>query len=153
MNLELKHLASYMPFNLRAVDEVGNELIIDWKCRTYTSEVVGLTHVIKSQHSQAAYCFKPLMTSLSNLSRKNLIAIGLIIREIDDKYASSNDHIFAIDDAKAWIRGGMRPVLSLQQVHQIMTLLFSMHADVFGLIKHGLAIEISVKEKDNEYEY
>jgi len=142
MELEVKHLAPYLPHQLKAIDEYGKERIIDWECQSYTNTIVGLNHIVKT-HSVQVNCFKPLMKRTSKLSNEDLIPLGLLIRDIEKHKATYKDNIFAVEDAKAWIRTGMKPVLSLLQCQQIMEHLFSVHADVFGLIDAGLATEFS----------
>lgn len=139
--LELKHLAGYLPFQLKAIDDFGKERIIDWECQSYTNTIVGLNHVIHSQSVQVS-CFKPMLKPLSKLSNEELIPIGLLIRDIEKHKATYKDNIFAVEDAKAWIRTGMKPVLSLLQVQVIMEHLYSVHADIFKLIDTELATEL-----------
>ena len=139
--LELKHLAPYLPYELKAMDEFGKIRIIDWQCQSYKNSIVGLNHIIKNDTVQVN-CFKPIFKKLSNLSNDELIPIGLLIRNIETQEATINDKIFAIEDSKTWIRGGMKPVLSLSQTQNIMQYLYSIHADIYGLIETNLGIEL-----------
>jgi hypothetical protein len=142
MELEAKHLTPYLPFQLKAVDEFGLKRIIDWECQSYTNTIVGLNHVVKKQIEMVhVNSFVPIMKSLSKLSNEDLIPLGLIIRDIPIYKATYKDNIFAIEDAKAWIRTGMKPVLSLKQCLEVTNHLLSIHADIFGLIEAGLADE------------
>lgn len=83
-----------------------------------------------------------MLKKLSKLTDDELIPIGLLIRNIEKSEASHKDIIFAIEDAKMWIKTGMKPVLSLIQVQNIMEYLYSIHADIHKLIDNLLAVEI-----------
>jgi hypothetical protein len=87
MELELKHLAPYLPFQLKAIDEFGKQRIIDWECQSYTNTIVGLNHVINSQSVQVN-CFRPILKPLSKLSNEELIPIGLLIMDIEKHKAT-----------------------------------------------------------------
>jgi len=136
MELELKHLAPYLPYGL--------ELRLEYFSKKYSEQVtenitlnVDNIHIFYDDKN-----IKPILRPLSKLTNDELIPIGLIIRDIEKHKATYKDNIFAIEDAKAWIRTGMKPVLSLKQVCEVMEHLYSIHADIFGLIDAGLAIEM-----------
>lgn len=148
MNNKLKHLAPYLPYKLKA------EMIdykIDYVGRQY-DEIIGLHQWDKSGTLWCVFTdggskpslndIKPILKSLSKLTNEELIPIGLFIRDIEKNKATYKDNIFAVEDAKAWIMGGMKPVLSLNQIMCIMEHLYSIHADIFGLIDAGLAVEL-----------
>lgn len=152
MNLELKHLAGYLPYNLKAIDKFGHEKIVYWSHQSFSNTIVGLNHLINNESED----FKPILKPLSKLSNAELIPIGLLIRNIEIFNATYKDKIFAIEDAKTWIvRTGMKPVLSFSQVQAIIEYLYSIHADIYGLIDVGLAQEYKYKNKEtsNDLEY
>lgn len=97
-------------------------------------------------NAQTLLEIKPILKPLSKLSTDELIPIGLYIRDTQKYKATYKDNILAIEDAKAWIRTGMKPVLSLLQTQEIMDFLYSIHADIFNLIEHNLAIEKTPNE-------
>jgi|ERR1035437_1132599 hypothetical protein len=138
MELQLKHITGYLPYNLEAIDEYGVKRIVSWSFQSYTQKVVGLNHLIGLERSDK---FTPLLISLDKLTDEQLYPIGLIFRDIFLSEATIKDKIFGSEDATAWIRGGMRPVLSLEQTKELMEYLYSIHADVNGLIKLKLAID------------
>jgi len=67
---------------------------------------------------------------LSELSDQELIPLGLIIRGIEPRKANYKDNHFAIEDSKAWIRTGMRPVMSLKECIQVIRYLESLNVDL-----------------------
>ena len=142
--LTIENLAPYLPYNLRMWD-VENE-------RQYIPELIGIVDNEKIRVTLPRFpsvtlfeinALKPILFPLSSLNKKKLIPIGLLIRDIEKYKATYKDNVFAIEDAKDWIRGGMKPVLSLHQCCLILDYLFSIKADVFGLIEKGLAIPVT----------
>jgi hypothetical protein len=143
MELEVKHLAPYLPYGLKLVfenfplhsKECPHVRILELDCGHDFNLYLQRGHI------------KPILQPLSKLSNEDLIPIGLLIRDIEKQKATYKDNIFAVEDAKAWIRTGMKPVLSLLQAQRIMEHLYSIHADIFGLIPAGLAIDINTLNK------
>ena len=140
MELTIKHLAAYLPYGL--VLYGASDL---WEIDILGKENICIKNAVHKQiiSLEDLKCnYSPILRPLSKLKNDELIPIGLIIRNIDTLNATKNDKIFAIEDAKAWIRNGMKPVLSLKQVCEVMEHLYSSHADIFGLIDAGLAVEM-----------
>jgi hypothetical protein len=145
MELEVKHLAPYLPYGLKLqylvrekVEQTGIMKSISHNEDETHPTRVSISAMYNEEH---IWMFKPLLKPLSKLSNEELIPIGLLIRDIEKHKATYKDNIFAVGDAKAWIRTGMKPVLSLLQVQGIMEHLYSVHADIFKLIDAGLATE------------
>lgn len=133
---EFKHLAPYLPYQIKAVDDLGIETIIDWQHQSYTNSATGLIHVLRPDSQ-----FQPILKPLTKLSKDELALLGLILRDIEISKATHKDKIFGVEDGTAWIRGGMKPVMSLPQCQKAMEYLFSIHADVFHLVDKGIAKE------------
>lgn len=147
MELEVKHLAPYLPYGLKLqyvvrekVEQTGIMKSISHNEDETHPTRVSISSMYNEEH---IWMFKPLLKPLSKLSNEELIPIGLFIRDIEKHKAIYKDNIFAVEDAKAWIRTGMKPVLSLLQVQGIMEHLYSVHADIYKLIDAGLATELS----------
>lgn len=147
MELEVKHLAPYLPYGLKLqyvvrekVEQTGIMKSISHNEDETHPTRVSISAMYNEEH---IWMFKPILKPLSKLSNEELIPIGLFIRDIEKHKATYKDNIFAVEDAKAWIRTGMKPVLSLLQVQGIMEHLYSVHADIYKLIDAGLATELS----------
>lgn len=147
MELEVKHLTPYLPYGLKLqyvvrekVEQTGIMKSISHNEDETHPTRVSISAMYNEEH---IWMFKPILKPLSKLSNEELIPIGLFIRDIEKHKATYKDNIFAVEDAKAWIRTGMKPVLSLLQVQGIMEHLYSVHADIYKLIDAGLATELS----------
>lgn len=147
MELEVKHLAPYLPYGLKLqyvvrekVEKTGIMKSISHNEDETHPTRISISAMYNEEH---IWMFKPILKPLSKLSNEELIPIGLFIRDIEKHKATYKDNIFAVEDAKAWIRTGMKPVLSLLQVQGIMEHLYSVHADVYKLIDAELATELS----------
>lgn len=136
--LQISHIAGYLPHELKAVDDNGKIRTVDWFCQSYTNSLVGLNHVLGWCNSGP---HKPMLKPLTKLTDEECWPIGLVFREIELNEARPADKIFAVEDARAWIRTGMKPVLSLQQSLEVTNYLYSIHADINFLIDAGLAVE------------
>ena len=141
--LQIKHLVyqNYKPLMAWNPNDKVWDLIIAIEYDTPILSFLNSNTNCLLEHSKLA--LKPL----SKLSNEELIPIGLLIRDIEKNKATYKDNIFAVEDAKAWIRTGMKPVLSLLQVARIMEYLYSIHADIFGLLDANLAIDINSLNK------
>jgi len=67
--LELKHLAPYLPYGLKSIDDCGNIMVIDWQHQSYTNSIVGLCHVLKTVNSHAN-SFTPILHPLSDITKE-----------------------------------------------------------------------------------
>jgi len=155
MKLELKHLAPYLPYGLMGANydkKHSFELLtisknLDIDIIDSSEKWDGENHLGWNLYYKDKLQFYPMLCPLSKLPDAELINIGLLIRDIKKYKGTYKDKILAIEDAKAWIKGGMKPVLSLSQVQEITEYLYSIHADLYKLIDAGLAIE---KQKSNK---
>ena len=129
MKLEIKHLAPYLPYELKG-QLIGYPDGTTVTMGTYLSNQQKMWTIDMFLQNEV----HPILKPLSQLSNEDLIPIGLFIRDIEKHKATYRDNIFAVEDAKAWIRTGMKPVLSLEQVKGIMEHFYSIHADIFNLI-------------------
>ena len=141
MELQLKHLTPYLPYKLNFLIESESN-VDELKSIDISLKMVNFGW----GNAQTLLEIKPILKPLLKLSTDELIPIGLYIRGVQKYKATYKDNIFAIEDAKAWIRTGMKPVLSLLQTQEIMDYLYSIHADIFNLIEHNLAIEKTPNE-------
>lgn len=154
--LTSEHLAHYLPYGL-----IVSNYEKKYRFRLLSLSISGDIDIVQEDiewngenHCAMSLEYKgkpqifPILSPLAALTENELIPIGLMIRDISISAATMKDKLFAVGDARMWIRGGMRPVLSLLQTRELMTYLFSIHGDVFGLIEEGLAIDINtLKQK------
>ena len=126
MKLELKHIAPYLPYGLKAINQCGNKL-----------DIVGCldeSSVITERDRLKCYdlkYIKPTLRPLSSMTKeefaelKNKLDGGVLLKLTPkgDIYIKCNDELY------------------LYEVNILNDFLFSNHFDVFGLIDKGLAIE------------
>lgn len=143
MELTIEHLAAYLPYGLKIIWNDSKDIYgVTYENEAdYQKKMYPLSTLIFTMGRRGDLEWKPILLPLSDLTNEQLIPIRLFIRDIEKHNATYKDNIFAIEDAKAWIRGGMKPVLSLLQVKGIMEHLYSIHADIHGLIPANLAID------------
>lgn len=142
----LEKIIPYLPYKLkgrtqkREVELIGidytNQLPLKWK--GVNSGFEGIAVLAKDKYSPG---FTPILHPLSDLTKEQLIKLGGYLTD-------NNQHdILKHEDAKAWLQGGMRPVMNLKQCIDTVQYLYSIHADIHGLIEQGLAIDINTLEK------
>ena len=126
MELELKHIAPYLPYGLKAINQCGNKL-----------DIVGCldeSSVITERDRLKCYdlkYIKPTLRPFSSMTKeefaelKNKLDGGVLLKLTPkgDIYIKCNDELY------------------LYEVNILNDFLFSNHFDVFGLIEKGLAIE------------
>lgn len=127
--LTRKELSAYLPYGLKVqwIREDDNKVI--------TSVLTISDYPFLITRNRA----KPILRPLSDLTKEHKTDIGRIITDRDSDFHEA----LAIDAAEAWIRGGMRPVMSLKTALKVTEYLFSIHADVFNLIPQNLAIDLN----------
>jgi hypothetical protein len=121
MKLELKHLAAYLPYNLKGI---YHESIITLSLNGFSSSTeIGydISLFLKCE-------IKPILRPLSDLDK-----------EITHDGETFNPK-FIIDMAFPSERMGLNPAT---WSHRVVTKLQEWHFDVFGLIEKGLAININ----------
>jgi hypothetical protein len=126
MKLELKHLAPYLPYEVKSVHYFkGLELIKEIDCANVYGFVNGDT------------LHKPILRPLSDLTRLNNINGRKFcpITYIEESYAYfDTKQIFHLINNGNWLNNCD---------YLLIQYLFEWHFDVFGLIEAGLAIDIN----------
>jgi hypothetical protein len=132
MKLELKHLAPYLPYGLKAVIRLKEDstLPIDDEC------------IVEISCFEAAYLgseydeFKPILRPLIDLSK---------IKQIAEYYSSFYEHLERINPStKETQNCALMLDGSIEfQYWNDYQFLLEHHFDIFGLIKKGLAIDIN----------
>ncbi len=130
MKLELKHLAPYLPYRVKGLDEQQNQI-----------EVIGVkneTYFIDSGNNYAygdIQRLKPILRPLSDLT-KEIEVNGEKFVPIDwiDKNHNANNYAPCAIMLDGTIELGF---------YKDFQKLFEWHFDVFGLIEKGLAIDIN----------
>lgn len=124
--LTIKHLAAYLPYGLKAVNENRN----------FTVEIKGLqtdNDVIHSLGKSPIKFIKPILRNLSDLTKE--------IEVNGEKFTPNHDSDFKyfitheLDDFIQSIPNSLN--------YNQMQKLFEWHFDIFGLIENGLAIDIN----------
>jgi hypothetical protein len=125
MELEVKHLAPYLPYGLKLqyvvrekVEKIGTmESISHNEDETHPTRV-SISAMYNEEH---IWMFKPLLKSMRSLNNENVVKLKLFI-EADKQYLIDSPLNCCYDD---------------------LQYLLSEHYDVFGLIDAGLATELS----------
>lgn len=127
MKLELKHLAPYLPYELKG--------LVEWihKNKTHCVKLYGILEnnlQIENPYGGFDYCdiedFKPILRPLSDLTKEIEVNaekfVPIIQTDIDIPFTSDLYFLVAYGDVQK---------------------LLEWHFDVFGLIEKGLAIDIN----------
>lgn len=132
MKLELKHLASYLPYELKG-QLIGYPQGTTVTLGTYLSNSEKIWTIDTFLHNQVSLILKPL----SQFEYDHIIQIKehLGLGQWCDHYDQYFDAWF--DDAESVQK------LVLQCPYEIMQFFLECHFDVFGLIPNGLATELS----------
>lgn len=154
MELELKHIAPYLPYGLKIVQ--GGTL--------QAPDAISIVMNCESCQQVVNHWFTPILRPISNLTMllergtKKIVPLNFLLTligvdESDAAYSLLNvkmistswkDNTFfynQIDRSFYWInREDMLPVKNQLDLFQE---LFAWHFDVFGLIEQGLAIDIN----------
>ena len=139
MELELKHLAGYLPYGLKYIDKDSGKVKI---MKTLSSEINmvdfgwGNAHVFNE--------FKPILRPLSDLDE--IIEYGgekfVPIDWIENKYYTLSLHK---ECEKLLEKGGYLWINHIS--HLLISHLYEWHFDVHNLIENGLAININELDK------
>ncbi|MCW3784912.1 hypothetical protein [Plebeiibacterium sediminum] len=133
--LQLKHLAPYLPHNIKIQSQYGYG-DYDYKGRITTMGVFNIEMVNGEK-------WKPILRPLSDLT-KEIVINGEAFMPLNEmnktlQCASSiRDGRLAID-----VRLFSTIIISSGKYYDCIQKLFEWHFDVFGLIKSGLAIDIN----------
>jgi len=141
MKLELKHLAPYLPYDLKYC-RVGKN-ISTLKEEVKYMGIVSTTGTVNNLNNTlfgnfVSMKYLPLFRPLSDLLNEELdfyIDFNTILNEIDSRYlreAIVNKTFYSKD---------------IHYSFEVWNCLLSMHFDVFELIKQGLAIDINTLDK------
>ena len=133
MKLELKHLATYLPYKLKFYNISSEEIFgevekIDvYFGKIYLYKPLSWEKVVIDYVNQSESIYKPILRPLSDLSTEHVSQ--LLLDNI--KSNSSND---------------IKKDLSYNSI----SILLELHFDVFGLIENGLAIDINSLRQSSE---
>ena len=143
--LELKHLAPYLPYNLKVFDDYYSEI------RYLAALAFSDCGIVKQLHypSQTREYneIKPILHPLSDLT-KEIEHNGEKFKPFDELsnflYITEKDNFDTVLSARLWVETMIlyRPDC-LTLPFNVVQKLFEWHFDVFGLIKDGLAIDIN----------
>jgi hypothetical protein len=124
MKLELRHLAPYLPYGLKAIDTQTKEIRrVTLLHFTYDLKTVGHNHLIYEGLILRKH--KPILRPLSDLSNEDLEGEPIYFPSIKMvELIESNRDILGCDYSE-------------------VDYLIRNHFDVFGLIEKGLAIDIN----------
>ena len=150
MKLELKHLAPYLPYGLKAVIRLREDssLPIDDECVVTVScfEVAYLD----SEYEE----FKPILRPLSDLSslsddkiQINEHAINTLLGYGDIEFSHYKGDLDFIHEGDPDQGYDSSKTINFNTFELVRTELLKGHYDVFGLIKKGLAIDINTLKK------
>ena len=136
MKLEIKHLAPYLPYGLKAVDYFDGIRLIR---EIVTANIIGFTDCSTKA--------KPILRPLSDLTKEiehngeRFVPIDELWNQTLEQIDSNtyDDYFFNKDLKTTWIC--KENILQLEYV--VVDKLFEWHFDVFGLIDAGLAIDIN----------
>lgn len=140
-NLELKHLAPYLPYGLTFYWESldGSDKKHPWVLKPEN-----IAFAIDMQN-------KPILRPLSDLTKEievngeKFVPIDIIRKEDKDWFCIEGDEYILREDIGG---GGWIGYITIERIpYWIIQQLFEWHFDVFGLIYKGLAIDINKLKK------
>lgn len=147
MKLELKHLAAYLPYNLKVVVNSNDKIIIE--------PMVGIKHGNVYVGGNAidvsdGWQFKPILRPLSDLAKEITIETETFTPiewfEIGDDGNASLEYdcgnLKIISELILIAKHDIDKAISFLPFGAVQKL-FEWHFDVFGLIHEGLAIDIN----------
>ena len=133
MELEFKHIAPYLPHDLKVNNSQGNQVeirgFIDFKYMQYYCEKTNFAS------QDLISDIKPLLRPMSDLFKGSKKAIKEII-ELNDSYDYNNSFTEVYDSNEDYYLD-FSNVKNLP--YQVVEVLFKYHFDVFALIEKGLA--------------
>jgi hypothetical protein len=167
--LEIKHLAPYLPYGL--MTDKGKLISIQNDCRNVinpilkfevindkydiTEQIIKYPEIEPSKYHYEAELItkvKPILRSISSLIGENCYIDLYEIKEVLAGKTIDDGSLYVSDEGRAYFDGVLKldiPNLKYEFVEK----LFEFHFDVFGLIERGLAIDINTlkqsKTNDN----
>ena len=138
MKLETKHLAPYLPYNLKCeVLNSGQEKEIGEMIAVYNDGSACFGNIVESK--KGFEYIKPILQPLFNDNFD--YTIFLMDNFPEEKWA----------DAYNDIMNGVGFGVKIEQIpYELHEFLFQNHIDVFGLIEKGLAIDINTLSVQND---
>lgn len=143
--LTIEVLSPYLPYGLKVIFDGKVIGVLSGIKPSLLTEVIVLEEMDNNTpiyRNWNLFDTKPILRPLSDLTKEQHIVLGRLLTNTPDKHEA-----FARADSEAWLRNGMQPVMSLNTCLSVTQYLFSIHADVFGLIDKGLAIDINTLTK------
>jgi hypothetical protein len=132
MKLELKHIAPYLPYRLKAKDLITKEIrTVTLLHFTYDTKTVGHNHLIYEGLLLSKHL--PILRPLSDLTKE--------IEVNGEKFVPTQEYSYLRFEEISNYKGGQN-VMNFIQVRE-QNILLELHFDVFGLIEQGLAIDIN----------
>lgn len=156
MKLELKHLAGYLPYGLKA-EFADYDDIEDTEILTVLSLEIGSEEdFIVNQYSSFFFQFKPILRPLSDLTKEikvngeKFVPIDVIGEDIDLNLCD-NDYVSDWDEKGGnflnYIDEFIQRVYNNHHLDFMpfgfIQKLLEWHFDIYGLIENGLAIDIN----------
>ena len=145
MELELKHLASYLPYKLNIIITSNQDRNLKGEMKFLENDYIGVNVGIK-QTLKMQKCIshiKPILRPLSDLTKEI---------EVNGEKFVPND-LLDVDSCGVWINDANNQVMISQiDCHSIYAIdiynniiqkLLEWHFDIFWLIPNGLAIDIN----------
>ena len=159
MKLELKHLAPYLPYNLKGIGFVSPSNSKDGKQHFLDRKLISI-HEPKSQLKMIhisnvdGEIFKPILRPLSDLMREITNSNNETFVFIDTLEIGEEDNGTEYD------HGNIKTIAQLEYIaknnefldihylpYSLVQDLIKNHFDILGLIEKGLAIDINTLEK------
>ena len=125
MKLELKHLAPYLPYELKAIctQDINGVLY----------KHINLTERFYSMPTAILTNFKPILRPLSDLTK--------VIQHNGDEFIPCIEYNYIKDELEELSSLDCSYIRYTR--YNVVSILFELHFDVFGLIEKGLAIDIN----------
>lgn len=131
MKLELKHIAPYLPYELKVLDEKGEP-----DDNIFILGSVSIHEMVSDNNGNIEILFteiKPILRPLSYLTKE--------IEVNGEKFVPQQEYSYLRFEEISNYKGGQN-VMNFIQVRE-QNILFELHFDVFGLIDENLAIDIN----------
>jgi hypothetical protein len=136
MNIEIKHLAAYLPYKLRIKYQERNQVMN--LGQGHSTHWIGIKSVINWQNVNGEPP-KPILRPLSDLTKE--------IDNTDDLIYSIINELSSVCDAYwEWLDSCNSVIIpdNLKQApYELIISLLENHYDIYGLIDDGLAIDIN----------
>lgn len=155
MNLELKHLAPYLPYGLKIFEPVQSKLLALNLTTSYNTSTIGLPFLFEDGNYKHGYGL-PALHPLSDLTKEIEVNGERFVpyKELEKELLLEGVVRFGVEPHNKWVGFciGNNCILPIHDDDGevlsecslgIVEKLFEWHFDVFGLIKNGLAIDIN----------